>query len=170
MVEAAAYIALLMFPLLMIVAGAGDVLSLRIPNLLCGAIGLLFLPFAVATGMPAWLIAVHLATCLAVLVIGYGLFSLGLIGGGDAKLMAAAVLWLGLPCALLFIMYTALAGGLLAAAIGLMFMLDLEAGQRSARLNRLFAGLRPGIPYGFAIAAGAILATSSSWWMRAAGA
>ena len=170
MVQTVAHIALLVFPLLMIAAGVGDVMSLRIPNLLCGVIVLLFFPLAVATGMPMWLIGVHVATSFVVLVVGYGLFSFGLIGGGDGKLMAAAVLWLGLPCGILFLMYTALAGGVLAAGMGLLYMLDLEAGQRSVSLSRVFSGLRPSIPYGFAIAAGAILAMSYSWWMRAAGA
>ena len=158
----------MVFPLLMIVSGVGDVLSMRIPNRLIIAIAAAFLPLALATGMPMWLLGMNAATALILLAIGFALFSFGLIGGGDAKLMAASGLWLGFPCVLMFILMSALAGGVLAAAMGLMSIVRMEAGARSARLDNLFAALSPDVPYGFALASGAILTTPFSWWMIAA--
>ena len=45
------------------------------------------------------------------------MFALGWIGGGDAKLFAACMLWLGWPASAPFVIWTALAGGGLAVAL-----------------------------------------------------
>lgn len=164
----AGQVAVRLFPALMVVAAAADVMWLRIPNWLILLLVISFLPFAATTGMPLWLFATNLTTASVLLVAGYLIFSRGWFGGGDAKLLAAAGLWLGFPCVLPFILLTAAVGGVLAAAIGLMFALHVEAGFRSARLDRVFAVFKPDVPYGFAIAAGAILTTPLSWWMVSA--
>lgn len=166
--ESAGQLTLMIFPLAMIIAGAGDVLTRRIPNSLAIGTAALFLPAALATGMPVGILWLHVATAAVLLVLGFGLFSLGTIGGGDAKMMAAAGLWLGYPCAILFIIFSALAGGLLAAAVGLWFLVSMEGGMHSPRFEKALAPLKPSVPYGFALAAGAILATPFSWWMRVA--
>lgn len=152
----------------MIVASALDVMTLRISNRLVSVTALLFFPSAVASGMPMWLMGLHVATGLVLFLIGYALFSLRLFGGGDGKLLAAAGLWLGFPCVLPFLLFTTLAGGVLAAAIGLWFMLNTEAGVRGGALGRVLAPLRPALPYGFAIAAGAILTVPLTRWMALA--
>lgn len=159
---------LMLFPLLMILGGAGDVMTRRIPNSLVVGTAALFLPAALVTGMPLWIMSLHVATAAVLLVLGFGLFSFGVVGGGDAKMMAAAGLWLGFPCSILFITFSALAGGLLAAAMGLWFLVTMEGGVHSAWFDKTVAPLKPSVPYGFALAAGAILATPFSWWMRAA--
>lgn len=159
---------LMLFPLLMILGGAGDVMTRRIPNSLVVGTAALFLPAALVTGMPIWIMSLHVATAAVLLALGFGLFSFGVVGGGDAKMMAAAGLWLGFPCSILFITFSALAGGLLAAAMGLWFLVTMEGGMHSAWFDKAVAPLKPSVPYGFALAAGAILATPFSWWMRAA--
>ncbi len=159
---------LMLFPLVMILAGAGDVMTRRIPNSLIIGTAALFLPAALVTGMPLWIMSLHVATAAVLLLFGFGLFSFGVIGGGDAKMMAAAGLWLGFPCSILFVTFSALAGGILAAAIGLWFLVTMEGGIHSAWFDKAVAPLKPSVPYGFAMAAGAILATPFSWWMRAA--
>ena len=159
---------LMLFPLVMILAGAGDVMTRRIPNSLIIGTAALFLPAALVTGMPLWIMSLHVATAAVLLLFGFGLFSFGVIGGGDAKMMAAAGLWLGFPCSILFVTFSALAGGILAAAIGLWFLVTMEGGIHSAWFDKAVAPLKPSVPYGFALAAGAILATPFSWWMRAA--
>lgn len=163
----AGQLAVMVFPALVICAGAGDVLTRRIPNGLVLASLLAFVPFAMATAMPWWMVALYVATALLMLFAGYGLFLLGLIGGGDAKLVAAAGLWLGFPCVLPFLLLTALAGGVLAACMGLWFMAKFELNVRShgPGAPSLFT---PDLPYGFAIAIGAILTTPLTWWMRMA--
>lgn len=159
---------LMLFPLLMILGGAGDVMTRRIPNSLVVGTAALFLPAALVTGMPIWIMSLHVATAAVLLALGFGLFSFGVVGGGDAKMMAAAGLWLGFPCSILFITFSALSGGLLAAAMGLWFLVTMEGGMHSAWFDKAVAPLKPSVPYGFALAAGAILATPFSWWMRAA--
>jgi prepilin peptidase CpaA len=159
---------LMLFPLLMILSGAVDVMTRRIPNSLVVGTAALFLPAALVTGMPLWIMSLHVATAAVLLALGFGLFSFGVVGGGDAKMMAAAGLWLGFPCSILFITFSALSGGLLAAAMGLWFLVTMEGGMHSAWFDKAVAPLKPSVPYGFALAAGAILATPFSWWMRAA--
>jgi prepilin peptidase CpaA len=166
--ESAGQLILMLFPLVMILAGAGDVMTRRIPNSLIIGIAALFLPAALVTGMPLWIMSLHVATAAVLLLFGFGLFSFGVIGGGDAKMMAAAGLWLGFPCSILFVTFSALAGGILAAAIGLWFLVTMEGGMHSAWFDKAVAPLKPSVPYGFALAVGAILATPFSWWMRAA--
>lgn len=155
----------MVFPLLLIVAGAGDVMTLRIPNRLVMCVALAFFVFAPASGMSLELMSVHLATGGVLLATGLLLFSLNLFGGGDAKLLAAAGLWLGFPGALMLVAFTALAGGVLAVALAMVFMTHLQADLRSRKLGKRFEGLAPKLPYGFAIAVGAISALPWSWWI-----
>ena len=77
-----------LFPALMIVAGAGDVLSMRIPNWLTVLVAVTFLPLALWAGLPPTVLLIHVATGIVALAGGFLLFSLGVIGGGDAKLLA----------------------------------------------------------------------------------
>lgn len=166
---AAGQAALMMFPLLMIIAGAGDVMTLRIPNRLILCLLAAFPAFAYAVGMPLLIFGINVATAAAFLAAGFALFSLGLFGGGDAKLMAAAALWLGFPCVIPFVLLTAVAGGMLGLAIGILHAIHSEAEIHAPRLGSLFAGLWPDLPYGFAIAIGAILTLPLTGWTLAAG-
>lgn len=166
-VHIANQVAIVAFPLMLIVAGATDVTRRRIPNLLCISLALIFFPLALAAAMPLWLIGLHVTTGIILLMVGYGLFAFGWVGGGDAKLLAAAGLWIGFPSVLPFLLLAALAGGVLAAAIGLWFMVSMEASVRSDALGNALSPLAPDVPYGFALAAGAIL-TIPFTWMAAA--
>ena len=103
--------ALVAFISLMLAAAVSDIRFYRIPNWLSASVATLFLAAALIFTMPFALIGWHLLAGTAVLLVGFCLFAANIIGGGDAKLLAAAALWAGwteLP-SLLF--YTALAGG-----------------------------------------------------------
>jgi prepilin peptidase CpaA len=160
-----AFLATTLFPLLLIVAGAGDALSMRISNRLNLLIAISFFPIALAAGMPLPMIGLHLATGLALLAAGYLLFSLRLFGGGDAKLMAAAGLWLGFPAAMHFLIFSVLAGGALALVVGAWSLVKLDSEIRGGFISRRLVFLSPDLPYGIALAIGGILAFSQSWWM-----
>ena len=162
------FLSITLFPLLMIVAGAGDALAMRIPNWLTLSIALCFFPLAVLTGMPLYAVGLHLAVGLGLFILGFALFSLGLFGGGDAKLLAAAGLWLGWPDLVPFLVATALAGGLLAAAVGCWSLINMESEVRDGSIFRRFGKIKPDVPYGYAFAIGAILAFSQSGWMPGA--
>ena len=157
---------LVVFPLLMAFAAASDILTMTIANrvsilLVCGYVGL-----ALLAGTPMAAIGLgHLACGATVLLLTFGLFAFGWIGGGDAKLAAATAVWLG---------WSNLADyGLLASVLG--------AGLTSGILWFRRFGLPPrvadaawiarlhdkgnGVPYGVALAAaGLVLYPQSQIW------
>lgn len=153
-----ALILLAVMPLLVIVAGLTDLTSMKIPNWVSGLLVLIFVPAALLAGLPLSDILAHLGVAICALLVGMLMFALRWLGGGDAKLMAATCLWLGFEGSGIFVIYTALVGGLL--GLGLLL----------ARQHvRPFLPTGPGwiatlmepkgdIPYGVAIAAGALLA------------
>jgi prepilin peptidase CpaA len=160
------FLSISLFPVLMIVAGAGDALSLRIPNWLTLLTAALFFPMAFATGMPLSVIGEHAAIGAGLLVVGFLFFSFGIFGGGDAKLLAAAGLWFGSAQTLPFIIFTALAGGILAIAISIWSMTAMSWEIHDMPWTQRIKQLKPNVPYGYAFAIGAILAFPDSWWMN----
>jgi prepilin peptidase CpaA len=162
-----AFLSVTVFPLLMIVAGAGDALSMRIPNWLTLTIGTLFFPMALLTGMPWDVIGLHALVGVAMFFAGFALFSLGLFGGGDAKLLAAAGLWLGWPDLMPFLVLTAFAGGALALCIFIWSVINQTSEIKGGSVFKYLGSIKPNVPYGYAFAIGAILAFPQSWWMPA---
>lgn len=150
------YVPACFFALLMVLAGIGDVLSRRIPNALTLSIALSFCPVAMLAGTGWALIGWSVSMALLVLIINVVLFHLGLFGGGDAKLLAAAALWFGTSGLAPFLVMTALAGGALALSI---IVKPLFSGELRPK-----ASVTQSVPYGFAIAVGAILAAPAAWW------
>ena len=161
-----------LLPILMIVAAISDLMSFRIPNWLTLLTAVLFFPMAWLTGMPLVEFGWHLAAGLILFVAGFALFSFGLFGGCDAKLMAAAGLWFGTAQTLPFLVATVLAGGGLAIAVAvwslIMTVFEIHGPGENTRLVRVARKIRPKLPYGFAFAIGAIVAFPQSWWMTGA--
>jgi prepilin peptidase CpaA len=157
-----------LLPILAILAALSDLTSYTIPNWISLALAGAFALLAVTVRLPLPVVGIHVATGLAALLAGMGLFALGWIGGGDAKLLSACCLWFGWPGAREFLLDTALAGGafafLLIVARGQLLrpFLPLQAGGWIGRLTT------PGepAPYGVAIAVGALIAFPSSEWLR----
>ncbi|MFA5969245.1 MAG: prepilin peptidase [Sphingomonas sp.] len=143
----------------LIMAGVQDVWRLRITN---------FFPIAIVALYPAWVAAVgfdwsiwqNCAVFAVTLMIGILAFSRGLLGGGDVKLLAAIALWFDIQGSAALFAYVSIGGLLLSLA--------LIIGRRlvpSTLLDRSGAlALRPKgpIPYGVAIAGGAILALAAA--------
>lgn len=152
------------FPLLMMLGATADVLTRRIPNLLILVMLLTFPPLAWAAGMGAGQLALHAGTAFGMLALGFVFFSFGLFGGGDAKFLAAAALWLGPEGLVPFVVLTVLAGGLLSLAVMAWTAVSIDAELRGSQLIGRLGWLRPKVPYGYAIAAGALLALRESWW------
>lgn len=164
-----AILAQTLLPFLVVVAGIYDFFTLRIPNWLNAVIVLAFFPMALLTGLPFEIMLWHCLTAIVILVIGFGLFSGGFIGGGDAKLLAAAGLWFGWPAALPFVVFTAIAGGVLALAFQLWGMLKFEQEVHEIGWAKRFLNIKADLPYGIAIAAGGIISFSGTWWMSLPG-
>ena len=157
---------LTLFPTLVVAAAIGDVLTMRIPNWLNAVTALSVLPMAVLAGMPLDVAQWHLLGGAVLLVFGFALFALGYIGGGDAKLMAAAGLWIGWSAVLPFVIVTSVAGGILAIVykVGQLVRTDLEVRNVSWLKRVIRADLQ--LPYGIAVATGALWVYSGTWWMK----
>lgn len=158
-------LAQILLPFLVVAAGASDLLTLRIPNWLNAVIALAFFPMALMTGMPAEAIFWHSIAALIILALGFTLFSFRVVGGGDAKLLAAAGLWFGWPALVPFLVFTSLAGGVLAILMKVWKMIEVERDVREAGWMKRWLSFKPDLPYGVAIAAGGILAFPGTWWM-----
>jgi prepilin peptidase CpaA len=163
MLTAIQYLLVLVFPVLVVAAALRDLTSYIIPNWLSLALVAAFLPAALASGLSPQQIGLCAAAGAGGLVAGMVMFALGWIGGGDAKLFAASALWIGWPACLTYAAYTGIAGGVLAVALlslrSAMVKPYLPAGPRwFGRLTEPGEG----VPYGVAIAAGALAAFPSS--------
>jgi prepilin peptidase CpaA len=161
---------LAVFPAGVIVAALKDATSFTIPNWISAGLVLAFLPVALILHMPWDAVGVCALSAFAALVCGMGLFALGWCGGGDAKLLAACALWLGWPGVMTFLLATGVAGGLLAAGLitARKGMIGALIGAGPGWLGRL---MRPeeDLPYGLAIAVGALAAFPSSALVTALG-
>ena len=145
-------------------AAAMDLLTMKIPNRISAVMVLAFFPLALLLGLGPWAILNHVGAGLGVLALGILLFIPGWFGGGDAKLMAAIALWIGPDALVPYFIYAAVTGGFIAMAI---------MSARSVPLPRLLLGeawaLRlhrqdAGIPYGLALAAGALMVYPHTVW------
>jgi prepilin peptidase CpaA len=109
-----------------------------------------FYPLLLLTSpnLPNWPISIGIA--VATLTVGFLLFSRNLMGGGDAKLMAAVALWAGQSLFLMFLFVMTIAGGLLAVAMLLRqrFAPALATGKSESA---------PTLPYGVAITIGGLV-------------
>lgn len=140
----------------LVVAALWDVATFRIPNTLNLAFLSLF-PLAglLAPQPPDWLW--HLAAFGVVLAVGFPLFLLRLLGGGDVKLLVAAALWLGWDRLLEFSILVALAGGALSLALVVLRLPLMQmAWAHLGRTPRVLQKQAP-VPYGVAIAVGGLL-------------
>jgi prepilin peptidase CpaA len=145
-------------------AAALDLFTMKIPNRLSAVMVLAFVPLALLAGLGPWELLDHVGAGLIGLALGVLLFIPGWFGGGDAKLLAAIALWVGLEHLLPYVLYAALAGGMIAMLFSLV---------RSVPLPRAFLGEawalrlhnpKSGIPYGIALAAGALIVYPQTIW------
>jgi prepilin peptidase CpaA len=149
----------LIFPALMAFAASYDTLSMRIGNGLCLALVLAFVPAALLQGLTGPALVMHVSCALAMLAAGFALYAMGWVGGGDAKLFAAAALWLGWTHISTFAALTAIAGGVLAAIFIAWRLLRL-------RFWPYRRGEVPAVemPYGIALASAALLTYPHTVW------
>ena len=145
------------FIILLAMAAGWDLATYTIPNFISGLLLAAFIAFAVFAGLSAHTLAMHGLSSLLALVIGFALFSFGFIGGGDAKLFAAAASWFGLHDLLQYTLLASVFGGALTLMLLVLRAWPLPRFLASqgwiARLHEAKAG----IPYGVALAAGALV-------------
>ncbi len=169
MTTLATILVLTVFPILVTYAAISDIRTLRIPNWLNLAIAGSFFPVALIAGMPLEVMVWHLAAFGAAFALGFTIFALNLFGGGDAKMIPAAAIWLGWgdggEYMITFFIMTSLAGGLLAIISFIWRKLTVEVGVwASEGAGQKMLEKKPDLPYGVAIAAGALITYPQTWW------
>lgn len=155
---------ILVLPFAMAFAAAMDLQTLTIPNSVSVVLMGAFLVAALIAGLSWQGVLLHLATGSIMLLVGIFMFSMGWLGGGDAKLLAAGALWIGLDHLVPFLVYVGLFGGALSLTI---------LAYRKSPTGTVIASYLPGwaerlhtkgsgIPYGIAVAAGALVVFPST--------
>jgi prepilin peptidase CpaA len=131
-------------------AAWSDIRWRKLPNALCLALGVLGLAVAAYGGglAPA---ASGLAHAVIALIVGIGLFALGVIGAGDAKYYAASATWFSLGTGLRLLLWVSLAG------LALFFVWFVWRRLRGIKIRTGAADDSDKFPYGVAIAAGSVL-------------
>lgn len=156
-----------LFPAAMAFAAASDLVSMTISNRVSLALIIGFFLVAWLTGMGWADIGRHLLAGAVVLVVAFGFFSRGWIGGGDAKLAAATALWLGFSHLMEYLLIASVAGGIL--TLGLLQLRTLPMPTLLARqkwIARLH-NFETGIPYGIALALAGLLVYPETSFMQA---
>jgi|SRR5476649_2698665 len=154
---AAEVLVLVVFPLLLVLAAGWDIASFTIPNFLQVAFVASFVVFVAAAGMPPAIIASHLFAGFLGLAIGFTLFALGYVGGGDAKLFACIALWLGFHNLPEFALVASVMGGALTVLLLSVRRLPLPPALTGQGWILRLHEARGAIPYGVALAAGAFM-------------
>ncbi len=157
------YAAFALFPLLMAFAAVSDLLTMTISNKVSLGLLVAFFIAAPLAGLGWADLGLHLAAGAVVLVVGFLFFAAGWIGGGDAKIAAAAALWFGFGSLLQFVVLTAVFGGFLTfgiLAVRRMLGAPLLRPEWAARLTQP----QTGIPYGMALAAAALALYPQTGW------
>jgi prepilin peptidase CpaA len=129
----------------MLTAAIEDAARLRISNLISILVVIGAIAATIIVG-PGWSLWQNLAVFVILLVLGTGAFAAGWMGGGDVKLFAAGGLWFGFSSAISFVALVFVAGGIVAIGYLLARPFRREADRKTRR-----------VPYGIAIAIGAIL-------------
>lgn len=143
----------------MLVAALSDIKKLIISNRLCLFLAALF-PLYVITAPHEVMWLHHVLIGAAVLVIGFAMFAMNFLGGGDVKMLAAASLWAGPKMIATLLVFTSFAGGLLAlafaaAALYRAYVLKVET---RSETNEIIPWHKTPVPYGVAIACGGVTA------------
>ena len=157
---------LLVFPALMAFAASSDLFTMTISNRVTLALVGGFVAMAFMSGMSPSDVLAHAEASAMVLAVTFLFFARGWIGGGDAKLAAATALWLGFDQLAMFLTYTAAFGGALALAILAYRGTPVSAFPLPGWAARLHTK-GEGMPYGVAIAAGALFVYPATAWYAA---
>jgi prepilin peptidase CpaA len=158
---------LMLFPALMAFAAASDLFTMTISNRVSLALAAGFLILALLSGMELYDLLSHVGAGAAVLAAAFVCFAMGWVGGGDAKVAAGAALWFGFGHLLDYLICASLFGGALTLLLLQFRQWPLPSpltGQ--AWLLKLHAK-ESGIPYGIALAIGALMIYPETEWIKA---
>jgi prepilin peptidase CpaA len=162
-------IGLTLFPATMAFAASSDLFTMTIANRVSLVLVGGFFVLAVLAGMSPAAIGWHVGAGAAVLAVGFGLFSFGWVGGGDAKLAAATALWFGFAHMLDYLLYASIFGGALTLVLIQFRMLPLPQALAGREWIERLHKPGGGVPYGIALAAAALVVYPHTEWMAALG-
>ena len=148
---------IVVFAAAMIFAGIRDLTTMTIPNWLTLGLALAFFAITPIVGMPLAEVALHASAGFALLLIGMALFSRGWIGGGDAKFVAAASLWVGWAAALPYLLVASFFGGVLTLLIVFYRNMPLPLFLHRVRWIARLHDRKEGVPYGLALAVAGLI-------------
>jgi len=144
------------FVLLLLLAAGWDLASFTIPNFIPAVLLVAFFVFAISADMAPGLALSHAAAGGLGLLAGFGLFALGYIGGGDAKLFACVAVWFGLHDLPEYVLTASLFGGALTLILLALRRYPLPAFACGREWIARLHAPDSGIPYGVALSVGAL--------------
>lgn len=158
--------ALLIFPLAMTYAAFSDLFTMTISNWISLLLVIAYLGLAFALGISWHDMAWAFACGALVLVVTFGMFCAGWMGGGDAKLAAASAIWLGWAHVMNYGLVASVFGAVLTLLIVALRFKPLPSFvPRYGWIVRLH-DQKEGIPYGIALAlAGLYVYPQSQIWL-----
>lgn len=137
--------------LFMLVIMVFDATRFIIPNWINGTLLLLWPAMLLLLPpelLPAW--QTHLMVFGGAIVVGFAIFVLRWMGGGDVKLLMVSGLWIGTAHLVEFLVYMGVIGGVMSIAL-LLLRPMIGYWYKEERLPRIFRKGAP-VPYGLAIA------------------
>jgi len=157
------------FPFAMAYALLTDLFSMTIANRVSMILLGTFAIVAPLSGMEWMTYLQHFGTGALVLVITFGLFAVGGMGGGDAKLMAVTAVWFGWNPALVeYFLIASLLGGLLTMAILMYRNSNLPVFVGNVNFLHRMAQKNEGIPYGIALGSAGLIVAPQMPLMKSA--
>jgi prepilin peptidase CpaA len=157
---------LLLFPALMAFAAASDLFTMTISNRVSVALVAGFLVLALLGGTGLQDMLSHLGAGAAVLAVAFTCFAMGWMGGGDAKVAAAVALWFGFDHLIDFLIYASLFGGALTLLLLQFRQWPLPYPLTSQAWLLRLHDKQSGIPYGIALAIGALMVYPETEWIK----
>jgi len=156
-----AFIIVVIFASTMLMASFKDATTMTIPNWISLALitgFFVIIPFV----WPGWTeFGTHMLVGATFFLAGFAMFAFGWLGGGDAKLMAATALWWQWPDAIIYVLYTTIIGAGLAIALMIGRKYIPVRILTSPWAYKMFKDEKK-MPYGLALAAGALLTLPQS--------
>jgi prepilin peptidase CpaA len=151
------------FPFCMVYAAISDMVSMTIANRVSVILVVVFAIAAPLTGMDWATYGWHFAAGGIVLAVTFGMFAIGAMGGGDAKLLSATAIWMGLSIELLqYLVLGAVIGGVLSLFVIIYRRSPLSTFTGHNMFLRHFADQKVGVPYGVALGAAGLLVFPST--------
>jgi len=158
---------LMLFPALLAFVACSDLFTMTISNRISLALVAGFVVLALFGGMGLHDFLMHLGAGAVVLVVAFACFAIGQVGGGDAKIAACVALWFGFGHLLDFLFCASLFGGALTLLILQLRQWPLPYPLNSQDWLLRLHDKRSRVPYGIALAFGALMVYPETEWAKA---